>query len=235
MYWCFATSKHLQEVNTSTLSLCAISLVNPFNAVRLLSAKAQGCKNLWKPSKPYHVGIHWIALIECSQMSTHLLGFQSFSRFLHHFVLAKLVTSSIMVKQLCCWWLIWQVQNGEKSLKKHWNPGKRILIWERTVRELTNEYQQDRVLMIFKNHEQNLSIWNLLEETLACLVRGHSLSQLGVWVSNHKKHTPQDNEKYLCEKFLKRYISWLWLNYSHLNIIPMTFYKDIIPYYNSYM
>ena len=31
-------------------------------------------------------------------MSTHKPGFQSFFRFLHHFVLAKLVTSSIRVK-----------------------------------------------------------------------------------------------------------------------------------------
>ena len=40
-------------------------------------------------------------------MSTHLPGFQSFSvLFLHHFVIAKLATTSIRVKQsgraLCC-------------------------------------------------------------------------------------------------------------------------------------
>ena len=33
-------------------------------------------------------------------MSTHLPGFTSFSRFLHHFVLTKLATSSIRVKDL---------------------------------------------------------------------------------------------------------------------------------------
>ena len=32
-------------------------------------------------------------------MSTHLLGFPSFSSFLHHFVLAKLATTSIMVNE----------------------------------------------------------------------------------------------------------------------------------------
>ena len=53
---------------------------------------------LWKPSKPYHVGIHWIALAEYSQMSTRVPGFQSFSWFLRHFVLAKLDSSSISVK-----------------------------------------------------------------------------------------------------------------------------------------
>ena len=72
-----------------------------------------------KPSKPCHVGIHWIAFTEYSQMSTHMPGFHSFFMFvciilywphlshrqhkgkltsnhhlcmslLHHFVLAKL-------------------------------------------------------------------------------------------------------------------------------------------------
>ena len=37
--------------------------------------KVQGHKDLGKPSEPCHVGIHWIALIEYSQMSTHVPGF----------------------------------------------------------------------------------------------------------------------------------------------------------------
>ena len=48
--------------------------------------------------QPSHVGIHRKALVEHYQMSTHLPGFQSFFRFLHHFVLAKLATSSVRVK-----------------------------------------------------------------------------------------------------------------------------------------
>ena len=48
--------------------------------LRLLSSKAQGCKDFWKTSKPCQVGIHWKALAEYSQMSTHLPGFQSFFR-----------------------------------------------------------------------------------------------------------------------------------------------------------
>ena len=51
-----------------------------------------------KPSKPCHVGIHLIAFAEYSQMSTCVPGFQSFFRFLHLFVLVKLVTMSIRVK-----------------------------------------------------------------------------------------------------------------------------------------
>ena len=65
--------------------------------LRLLSAKAQGCKNRLKPSKTCHVGIHWIDLAEYSQMSTYLPWFQLFFSLLHHFVMAKLATSSIRV------------------------------------------------------------------------------------------------------------------------------------------
>ena len=66
--------------------------------LRLLSSKPQGCKDFWKSSKPCHVGIHLKALAEYFQMSIHLPGFQSFSRFLRNFVFVKLVTSSIRVK-----------------------------------------------------------------------------------------------------------------------------------------
>ena len=70
-------------------------LVSTLPMLRLLSSKARGRKGLLKPSKPCHVGIHWIALAEYSQMSTHMPGFQSFSGFLHLFVLVELATSSI--------------------------------------------------------------------------------------------------------------------------------------------
>ena len=46
--------------------------------LKLLSAKAQERKYFRKTSKLCHVGIHWIALTEHSQMSTHMPGFQSF-------------------------------------------------------------------------------------------------------------------------------------------------------------
>ena len=44
----------------------------------LLSSKAQECKILEKPLKPCRLGIHYEALAEYSQMSTHLPGFQYF-------------------------------------------------------------------------------------------------------------------------------------------------------------
>ena len=43
--------------------------------------------SFWNTSKHYHVGIHWKALTEYSQMSTHLLGSQSFFMFLHRFAM----------------------------------------------------------------------------------------------------------------------------------------------------
>ena len=58
--------------------------------LRLLLSKAQG-RN---PSKPCHVGIHWVALAlldeyPCARVSVIV--------FLHHFVMAKLATSSMRV------------------------------------------------------------------------------------------------------------------------------------------
>ena len=45
----------------------------PFQCWGYFRPLAQGCKDFWKPSKPWHVGIHWKALAECSQMSTHIM------------------------------------------------------------------------------------------------------------------------------------------------------------------
>ena len=56
-------------------------------------------------TKPCHVSIYRKALAKYSQMSTHVPGFQSFFSVLHHFVLAKLATTSIKVKSFsrnCC-------------------------------------------------------------------------------------------------------------------------------------
>ena len=52
----------------------------PSNAEASPSFKAQGHKDIRKPSKPCRVCIHWIALTEYSHMSTHVSGFQSYFR-----------------------------------------------------------------------------------------------------------------------------------------------------------
>ena len=90
----------------------------------LLSSKAQGRKFF----ENHHVGIHWIALAEYSKRSTHLPGFQSFfSFFSNHFVLAKLATTSIRVKNLpmaqkstecLCGPMGYQGANGDTSFGK---------------------------------------------------------------------------------------------------------------------
>ena len=56
----------------------------------LLWSKQKRCKDFWKRFKPCHVGIHWLALAECSQMSTHMSGFQSFSRFFASFRIGQI-------------------------------------------------------------------------------------------------------------------------------------------------
>ena len=48
-------------------------LINPSNA----KATFVQCIRVLRPTKPCHVGIHWIALAESSQMSSHVPGFQS--------------------------------------------------------------------------------------------------------------------------------------------------------------
>ena len=69
--------------------------------LKLLSSNAQECKYIWKLSKPCNVGIHWIALTEYSQMSTHMSGFQWFFRIYELFCIGQLATSSIRVKVFC--------------------------------------------------------------------------------------------------------------------------------------
>ena len=58
--------------------------------LRVHSPKAQKRKNLWKTSKPCHVGTHWKALAEYFHMSTHLPGFRSFFRFFASFYIGQI-------------------------------------------------------------------------------------------------------------------------------------------------
>ena len=109
----------IDKIWAHQLTMGIIKLTPPM--LRPLLSKAQGRKDFWKRSKPCYVGIHRIALTEYSPVSTHVPGYQSFSRFfvsfcigqfsnqqqrrfnwhwfLHHFALAKLATSSNGVKR----------------------------------------------------------------------------------------------------------------------------------------
>ena len=71
-------------------------LLNPSNAEKI-SSKGQGYTDFYEPPKPCHIGFHWIALAAYPQMSTHVPSFQLLFQVLHHFVFAKLATSSITV------------------------------------------------------------------------------------------------------------------------------------------
>ena len=83
--------------------------------LRLLLSRAQGRRDFQKPSKPCHIGIHWNALPEYSQMSNHVPGFLLFFlAFLHHIVLAKIAISSIRVNSTNYshnWRIEWRWQN----------------------------------------------------------------------------------------------------------------------------
>ena len=64
------------------------------------------------------VFIESLALAEKCQMSTHVPGFQSFFIFLHHFLMAKLATSSIRVS------IVRDIQStldGSLSVKQKYN------------------------------------------------------------------------------------------------------------------
>ena len=83
--------------------LCFLELVHALIAkwYNLFNAEATFVQNSPNPSKPCHVGIHWIDVAVYSQISTHLPGFQSSCLdCLHHLLLAKLATSSMRAKAL---------------------------------------------------------------------------------------------------------------------------------------
>ena len=72
-------------------------LLNPSNP-KATFVQITRIQRFLKTFQPCHVGIHWKALAECSQMSTYVPGFQvTFQVFSHQFLLTKLATSSIRV------------------------------------------------------------------------------------------------------------------------------------------
>ena len=107
----------LQELSCWTLLYleCAhgpTSLTHP-----ILSSKAQGCKYIWKPSKPCHVGIHWIDLAKYSQMSTHMPGFQWFLRIFVLFCISQMCHQqhTARVKQNSPIWAIFIFKTNENN------------------------------------------------------------------------------------------------------------------------
>ena len=75
----------LQEIAFTTYSTLSM--------LRLLSPMEKKYKRFCKPSKARHVDIPWIALAEHSQMSSYLLGFQSYFSFFALFCIGKIKIS----------------------------------------------------------------------------------------------------------------------------------------------
>ena len=70
--WGFHTSRHQNCSRRPGKNHRSLTLT----LLRLRSSKGQGHNDFWKASKLCHIGIHWKALAEFSQMRTHLAGFQ---------------------------------------------------------------------------------------------------------------------------------------------------------------
>ena len=85
----FEGETFIRTLSSTPFQICCKIIFNPSNAEAtfLQSTRTQ---IFLKPSKPFHVGIHWNALAECSQMSTHIPGFQSFFRFFASFCIGQI-------------------------------------------------------------------------------------------------------------------------------------------------
>ena len=87
---------HVKDFSNLMKYLCKCSIISSLLAKCSELYRAHGPTDLWKPSKPCHIGFHWMALNEYSQMSTHLPSHFS-GVFFASFIMAKLATSNIRV------------------------------------------------------------------------------------------------------------------------------------------
>ena len=67
--------KHTEPLSNP---LTMVQIINPSNAEAIFG-QSTTTQTFDKPSKPYHISIHWTALAEYFRMSTYLPQFQSFS------------------------------------------------------------------------------------------------------------------------------------------------------------
>ena len=130
--------------------------------LRLLSSKAQGGKDFCKPSKPCLVGVHWIALTEYSQMSTHVPVFQSFLRFFTSFCIGQ-ISHQQHILVLRIWW-IWMILVKAKFWRqwvKLWLLPP-ILMWGRLLwsqGESGCHYDNNRLWLAQITQENYLLVW----------------------------------------------------------------------------
>ena len=111
------------SINKPHLYLQRSKVLLTLPMLRLLMSKAQRCKDFWKPSKLCHVSIHWRAVTEYSQMSTHLPGFQPSLWSFASFSIGQISLQQHKSEPFGWWWLIWFIQNNEKKAEKKLKPG----------------------------------------------------------------------------------------------------------------
>ena len=112
-------------------------------------------------------------------------------------------TSHLVVKfqPLCCWWLIWPIHNDAKNLKRMTETLAYGYSSDSTQRELSNEYQHDRVQMVFENLSV-IVIWMkvaLALEGLSC--RYQHCIQYGVPLYWHNAETKNIMVASSCHNF----------------------------------
>ena len=64
---------------------------------------------------------HWVKFLTTKDCITFVV---------HCLPLTSIVSLVVVfhINPLCCWWLIWPIQNEAKKLKNNWNPGIWVLI-----------------------------------------------------------------------------------------------------------
>ena len=117
-------------------------------------------------------------------MSTHVPGLQSFSQlFLHCFLLPKSATSSIRVNPYATGGKFGQYKLMQKTLKMIETLANGYS-YESTQRELSNEYQHDRVKMIF-NNLCILVLWTKVDSASILVFASYFLSSKFLPASSH--------------------------------------------------
>ena len=129
-------SSHIFMLGISCVACPRVTLESTVSCLtlpmlRLLSSKAQGCNDFWKPSKPCHVGIligelslkplRWVPMCQV---------FGHFSGFLHHFVFGRISHQQHKGKEILQKLLSWSML----ILKITWESGivlRTTSIWRR--------------------------------------------------------------------------------------------------------
>ena len=160
-------------------------------------------------------GIHWLAFSPSTLRWVPVFQVSVINLFfLHHFVLVKLATSSIRVNnsaagdQFCHYDVMQKILKMTKTLAHGYS-------FESTQWELSNEYQYDRVKMLF-NRLCVLVLWTKVPSTMEGL-RYRKLKVLNVMYSMNLSST---NTIYIIYFVIMVcfFVTWYWNLYQNMNI-----------------